>query len=114
MKSGPTARRHGTVRALVMALGIAAVTGGVTALPAHAEDGDRHHGHGHGGHEREWRERDWRWHHPYGYVYPGYPGYAYGYVPPPVYYYAPPPVYYAPPPVYYPPPAGVNLLFHFH
>jgi hypothetical protein len=107
-------------RTLVMALGVATVMGGIMVRPARAHDDDWHHGHEgwreHNWREHEWRERGWRWHHPQAYSYPGYPGYAYGYAPPPVIYAPPPPVYYAPapPPIYYQPQSSVGVLFHFH
>ena len=96
--------RNQFLRRLIMALGVAALTAGVAASPARADDDHWRHGHDgrhdHRGHEG--RDHHWREHHPY--VVGAYPGYVYGYPPPPPVVYAPPPVVYAPP-VYAPAPA---------
>lgn len=99
----PTSRRLGQVILSVYAT-LAII--GITAAPAHADDGWRHREwRRHEWREHEWREHAWR----RGY-YPGYypapyaaPGYAY---PAPGYVYAPPP-----PVVYAPVPApGINVV----
>jgi hypothetical protein len=105
-------KRNRFLRRLVLALGVAALAGGIATAPARADDDHWHHGHDgrrdHRGHER--RDHHWREHHPY--VVGAYPGYAYGYPPPPPVVYAPPPVVYAPP-VYAPAPA-VSFVFPLH
>ena len=84
--------RRPSLRRLTIALGVAALVGGIAASPAHADSDNWRHGReagrGHRGHE--WREHRWHEHHVYAY---GYPGYAYGYPPPVIY---APPVYAAP------------------
>jgi hypothetical protein len=83
----------------LLALALAAIIGGLSAAPAHADDWHRDR-RDHYRHERE--RRDWRAHRYYDRRAYGGPGY-YGY--------APPPIIYAPPP---PPVApGVNLFFGF-
>jgi len=88
-----------SLRALLMAGAVAAVTAGAIATPALA-DGDDWHGHGgwgggHEWHEHAWGDRDdWRpayGYYNYGYTY-AYPSYPYTYA-------APAPVYAAPPAV---------------
>ena len=97
------------IRALVIALGMAAVLGGVTAPARADDDGWRRH---EWRERNEWREHEWRERGWYGY--PGYPapyGYYGGYYAPPPVVYAPP--VYAPPPVVYPPP-GLNIIVPFN
>lgn len=90
--------RRRTLRTLVLALGMAALMGGIAAAPALADD--------HWRHDRGWREHEWRRHHPHPVAV--YPAPAYAYAPPPVIY-APPP----PPPVVYAPP-GLNIVVPLH
>jgi hypothetical protein len=99
--------RRPAIGRAVLALALAAIIGGVAALPARADNDDnRGHGRGHQqdrhqdrrGDERDryqWNEHRWRDEHPNVYVAPGY------------YAYAPPPVVYAPPPV----PPSLNFVF---
>jgi hypothetical protein len=93
-------------RTALLALGLAALLGGVAATPAFAEEGWRgrdgrehewreherreHAWREHEWREHEWREHEWREHYHYGYA----PGYAY---PPAFAYQPPPPAYVAPP-----------------
>jgi len=91
----------------VCALALAALIGGVAALPARAENDDNNGWRGRGHQEARhddrrdnrdayrWREDEWHNDHPNVYVAPGY------------YAYAPPPVVYAPPPV----PPSLNFVF---
>ena len=93
-----------SLRALLMAGAVAAVTAGAIATPALA-DGDDWHGHGGwGDHDHDsWHDRggwygdrdDWRRGPAYGYSY----GYTYPYAYYPYAYTAPAPVYTAPPSV---------------
>jgi len=90
-----------SLRALVMAGAVAAVTAGALATPALADNDDWH---GHGGWGRQaWHHDDDDWRR--GPVY----GYSYGYTYPYAYY---PYAYAAPAPVYTAPPA-VGLYFGF-
>jgi hypothetical protein len=86
-----------------IALALAAIIGGLTALPARADDDDRgDRGRGYesrdNDHRRDdrgrWREREWHRDHPDVYAAPGYA-------------YAPPPVVYAPMLV----PPALNFVF---
>ena len=86
-----------TLHTLVLALGMAALMGGIAAAPAHADD--------HWRHDRAWREHEWRRHHPHHVAVYAAPVYA----PPPAVVYAPPP----PPPVVYAPP-GINIVVPLH
>jgi hypothetical protein len=85
----------------VSALALAALIGGVAALPARADNDDhgwRGRGHQEARHDDDryrWRDREWHYDHPNVYVAPNY------------YAYAPPPVVYAPPPV----PPSLNFVF---
>ncbi|MGH7008253.1 MAG: hypothetical protein ACRED7_07610 [Stellaceae bacterium] len=83
-----------SLRALVMAGAVAAVTAGALATPALA-DNDDWHGHGGWG-DHDWHDHDdWRRGPVYGYSY----GYTYPYAYYPYTYAAPAPVYTAPPSV---------------
>jgi hypothetical protein len=90
---------------------MAALLGGIAALPAHADDDDWHHERRER-REREHREHEWRERQAWCAYHPGACGYPQGYVyaPPPPVVYAPPP----PPPVVYAPPPGLNIVVPIH
>jgi hypothetical protein len=91
----------------LIVLALAAIMGGLAALPARADNDDnRGHGRGHQQDRHQdrraddrdryqWNDRQWRGEHPTVNVAPGY------------YAYAPPPMVYAPPPV----PPSLNFIF---
>lgn len=97
-----TTKFNRSLRALLMAGAVAAVTGGAFVTPALA-DGDDWHGHGGWG-EHAWRgdDDDWGRRPVYGYSY----GYAYPYAYYPYAYAAPAPVYAAPP--------SIDFVFPVH
>ncbi|MGB8183222.1 MAG: hypothetical protein WCF13_12720 [Stellaceae bacterium] len=90
-----------SLRALLMAGAVAAVTAGAIASPALADDDWHGHG-GWGGHEHAWRGDDDDW--------GRRPVYGYGYAQPYAYY---PYAYAAPAPVYAAPPS-IDFVFPVH
>ncbi|MDE1968668.1 MAG: hypothetical protein KGI92_07145 [Alphaproteobacteria bacterium] len=97
-----------SLRALLMAGAVAAVTAGAIATPALA-DNDDWHGRDGWGHEHAWRgdDDDWGRRPAYGY------GYSYSYAYPYAYYPYYPYAYAAPAPVYTAPPS-IDFVFPIH